>query len=115
MVFMLDRSSSVGYFNHIKALDFIKNVVSFFTIGLNFTRVGIITFSTDSSIAFDLDQYTNIHNLQSAISDISYTGGVTNTPAAVESATTILNSSRNYGAREKSEGISKIAILITGM
>ena len=112
MVFMLDRSGSVGQDNHKLALQFISNVVSFFTIGLDHTRVGMITYSNTASLAFDLDRYTNVQHLQLAISRIHYTAGATNTPAAINGATIVLNSSRNYGARE---GIPKIAILITGM
>ena len=43
MVFMLDQSGSVGQYNHYRALDFIRDVVSFFSISHNATQVSPLT------------------------------------------------------------------------
>ncbi len=111
---MLDRSGSVGYRNHRRALSFIKTVLSFFTIGLPYSRVGIVAYSTYSSIQFDLDDFTTLDSLNRAIDRIEFTGGWTNTPAALNDARNLLTPSKRRGARINSEGIPKIAILITG-
>ncbi len=111
---MLDRSGSVGRDNHNIALQFMSAAVSFFTIGLQNTRVGIVPYSSSSSIQFDLDTHSSLASLQNAISQIGYTGGATNTPAAINTARSLLNPTSNQGARPNSEGIPKIAILITG-
>ena len=114
MVFILDRSGSVGSSNHRLALQFMSTAVSFFSIGLDNTRVGVVTYSSSSSVAFDLDARSTLRSLQDAIEGIAYTGGATNTPAALDSARYLLNPTNNRGARPNSKGIPKIAILITG-
>ncbi len=111
---MLDRSGSVGRINHGLALDFIETAVSFFTIGSRFTRVGVVAYASSSSIQFDLNDYFTLSSLQSAINRVGYTGGGTNTPAALDHARFLLTPSNNRGARPNSAGLPKIAILITG-
>lgn len=113
-VFLLDRSGSVGRSNHNIALQFINSVVSFFRISLNSTRVGMAAYSSSSSIQFDLNDLTTSTALQNRIGQVSYTGGSTNTPAALDHARLLLNPANNRGARANSQGIPKIAILITG-
>ena len=113
-VFVLDRSGSVGSNNHLIALQFINNVVSFFTIGSNATRVGMIAYASSSVIQFDLNQHSTVSSLQTAISNTFYTGGGTNTQAGLTDARTLLNPTNNRGARVNSLGIPKITILITG-
>jgi len=114
-VFMLDRSGSVGRANHYLTLDFINAAASFFTIGNRLTRVGVVAYATYSYIQFDLDDYTTLSSLQTAVSVVAYTGGWTNTPAALNHARLLLTPSYNRGARATSAGIPKIAILITGI
>ncbi len=114
LVFMLDTSGSVGRTNHNTALQFMSTAVSFFTIGLDNTRVGVVPYSHYSTIEFDLDTHSSLSSLQNAISDISYTGGYTNTPSAINTARSLLDPTNSHGARPNSEGIPKIAILITG-
>ena len=112
---MLDGSGSVGRSNHQVTLDFIQAAVSFFTIGSMFTRVGVIAYATQSSIEFDLDDYTTLASLQAAVRNVEYNGGWTNTPAALNNARDLLTPSKNRGARPNSAGIPKIAILVTGI
>jgi len=114
MVFMLDTSASVGITNHLLALDFIKTAVSFFNIGSMYTRVGVVAYGTSSAIEFDLNRYSTLTSLQGGIDAVAYTAGLTNTPAALDHARTLLNPLENGGARPNSAGIPKIAILITG-
>ena len=113
-VFLLDRSGSVGATNHGIALQFINSVVSFFNIGPQTSRVGMAAYSSSSSIQFDLDDHTTSTRLQNAVEMVRFTGGSTNTPAALDHARLLLNPGNNRGARVNSLGIPKIAILITG-
>ena len=113
-VFMLDRSGSVGRENHGIAIQFIRNVVSFFNIGLNATRVGLVAYSTSAHVEFFLNNHTTLPQLQEAISQVAYTRGRTSTALALNVTRIILNSSRPFGARPSSDGIPKIGILITG-
>ena len=111
---MLDRSGSVGPENHAIALQFISSVVSFFSISPNSSRVGMVAYSTDSQIQFDLNDRTTSQSLLAAISIVTFTGGATNTPAALIHAKLLLDPTNNRGARTDTLGIPKIAILITG-
>ena len=111
---MLDRSGSVGERNHEITLDFIRTAASFFTIGREFTHMGVVAYASYSEIEFDLNDYNTLSTLQNAISQVYYTGGRTNTPAALDRARFLLTPSNNRGARPTSAGIPKIAILITG-
>lgn len=113
-VFMLDQSGSVGRTNHGIAIQFIENVVSFFSIGLNATRVGLVAFSSSAHVEFFLDDHTTLSQLQQAIGNVNYRGGRTSTALALNFTRVILNASLPYGARPNSEGIPKIGILITG-
>ena len=113
-VFLLDRSGSVGLTNHNIALNFISNVISFFTIGSNSSRVGMAAYSSSSAIQFDLDDHATSQALVNGVSRVVFTGGSTNTPSALDRARLLLNPTNNRGARLNSFGIPKIAILITG-
>lgn len=113
-VFVLDRSGSVGFNNHLIALQFINNVVSFFTIGSNTTRVGVVAYASYSALQFDLNRHTSVSTLQAAIDGIVYTRGGTNTQAGLNDALFLLDPSNGRGARVNSLGIPKITILITG-
>jgi len=109
---ILDASGSVGTANYNKALQFLQNLVASFSIATNNeVRVGVITYSTTSSISFNLDKYSTKASLQSAISKLPYTGGLTNTPAALQDAITLLKTS-SYGGHP--EPVPNIAIIFTG-
>ena len=111
---MLDRSGSVGRTNHQLALQFMSTAVSFFTIGSSNTRVGVVAYSSSANDQFNLNRHNSLGSLQNAISNIAFTGGATNTPAALDNAREMLDPDNNRGARPNSEGIPKLAILITG-
>lgn len=113
LCWMLDQSGSVGQSNHDTAKQFISNVVSFFTIGLSRTRVGFVAYSTSSHIEFELDEHTDLTSLQEAIEDVVYRGGWTATALALNDSRELLDPSFNNGARADSEGIPKIAVLLT--
>ena len=111
---MLDRSGSVGIQNHRIALQFINTAVSFFNIGRDTSRIGLVAYSTNAAIQFDLDDHTTLSSLQAAVNRVAFTGGATNTPHALRNANFLLDVMNSRGVRPSSEGIPKIAILITG-
>ena len=71
---MLDRSGSVGAANHQIAIRFITSVVSFFSIGRNASRVGMVAYSGGSQIQFDLDDHLTSSSLNNAIRRVAFTG-----------------------------------------
>ena len=50
LVFVIDGSGSVGVHNFIKVKEFLKNVVDFYNVGLDQTRIGLITYSYRVSV-----------------------------------------------------------------
>ena len=113
MVFVLDQSGSVGRSNHGLAIQFILNIIQFFSIASDATRVGFVAYSSSSHIEFDLDRYTSANQLTNRIRRIGYRGGQTATALGLNDAAILLNPRNNRGARPASEGIPKVAILIT--
>ena len=113
-VFVLDQSGSVGIINHGIAIQFIQNVVAFFSIRLNQTRIGFVAYSGNDHLEFDLNDYTTLSSLTTRIGSINYRGGSTQTGRALNLASNVLNPDLNYGARPDDDGIPKIVVLITG-
>ena len=113
-VFVLDQSGSVGRTNHDIAIRFIQNIVAFFSIGLNQTRVGFIGYSSSARQEFDLDDYTTQNSLSTRIGNVRYTSGGTRTGRALNLARDLLNPASNSGARPDEGGVPKIVVLITG-
>ena len=113
-VFVLDQSGSVGRSNHAIAIQFIQNIVAFFNIGLNQTRVGFVAYSSRAHREFDLNDHTTLNSLTTGLGNVNYRGGGTRTGRALDLTSTLLNPANNYGARPDSDGIPKIVVLITG-
>lgn len=113
-VFVLDQSGSVGRSNHDIAIQFIQNIVAFFNIGLNQTRVGFVAYANRAYREFDLNDYTTLSSLTTRIGNVVYRGGGTRTGRALNEASALLNPASNYGARPDTDGIPKIVVLITG-
>jgi protocadherin Fat 4 len=113
LVWILDQSGSVGRSNHGLALQFINNVHNFFEIGLDRTRVGMVTYSTRSRIAFDLNDHTSRNSLRRAVNAIRYPGGYTRTAQALAYARFLFNDNNNRGVRPVMDGIPRVAVLIT--
>ena len=113
MTFILDQSGSVGFSNNQRALQFISDVIDFFQIAQNGTQVSLVTYSFYSQIQFDLDDFNSKSQIQNFLQTVPYQGSVTATALGLINAETILNPTNLLGARPLSEGIPRIAILIT--
>ena len=111
LIFVLDSSGSVGPANFQIMLTFVTNVVSNLNIGSDQVRVGVIQYSTKASVRFSLNSYMTNASLLEAIANIKYAGSGTYTNAAILTCIEQFNTS--YGARPKSNGIPRIAIVIT--
>lgn len=113
MVFILDQSGSVGRRNHETAKEFIINVTRYFDIELSRTRVGLVAFSTQSHIEFNLKTHTSEAALAAAIEAVNYRRGWTATALALNDSRLLLDPTTDNGARPVNEGIPKIAVLLT--
>ena len=79
VVFVIDDSGSVGSADFARVKNFVKQTINFFDVGTNFTRVGIITYSSTAQLVFGLNVYSSSTELINAIDNIPYSSGGTNT------------------------------------
>ncbi|OWF48412.1 cartilage matrix protein-like [Mizuhopecten yessoensis] len=83
IVFLLDSSTSIRTEQFQEQLHFVQNVADNFKIGSNNIQVGAITFSDETLLNFHLNEHQTTAELKSAISEIPYIGGGTNTAKAI--------------------------------
>lgn len=90
---LVDGSDSTqSNFSTIKS--FLKNLTRSFNVSSSGTRVGIIIYSTNASLEITLDQHSNASNIEEAIDNLMYPGGLTNIGLALnQSITGLFNSS----------------------
>lgn len=77
---MVDGSSSIEYYgknNFYMMKDFMKNLTRSFSVSSSGTRVGVVVYSTNSSVVFTLNQYASPERVEEAIDNIVYPGGGT--------------------------------------
>ena len=108
-MFVLDSSGSIGSTNFQKMRNFVKTVVNDLDIGLRRTQVGVIVFSSTASISFHLNTYSDRQSLTAAVDRIHYIGGGTKTANALY----LLMSQGFAGARPKSQGVPRVAMVVT--
>uniref|UniRef100_A0A0B7ART5 Collagen alpha-3(VI) chain n=2 Tax=Arion vulgaris TaxID=1028688 RepID=A0A0B7ART5_9EUPU len=83
VIFVLDTSGSVGEYNFGLMKNFTYNTVQDLQLDNGFFRVGFITFSDSSRIAFQLNTYTTKDEIFDAIDKIPYVYGYTHTAEAL--------------------------------
>ena len=112
LIFVLDSSGSIGSTNFQLMRNFVANVVSNLNIGPDQSQVGVVVYSGSANVWFSLNTHTtNTSALLQAIANIPYTGGGTNTAAGILTCVQQFNPS--YGARPRSSGIPRVAIVVT--
>jgi len=109
VIFILDSSGSIGFDNFQKEKEFVAEIVESFDISPDKTHVGMIVFSSNAWIEFNLDTYSDKDSLRSGILNTNYVDGGTNTAAALNLMLDAGFSTEN-GARR--DGI-QIGIVIT--
>ena len=109
--FVVDGSSSVqayGEKNFQMMKNFTKSLILSFNVSSGVTRVGFIVYSTNSTVAFTLDQYSSSNEVAEAIDSISYRGGGTYTGKALyEAANNLYNHTTVRG------NVTKILVVVT--
>ncbi|TWW64017.1 Collagen alpha-1(XXVIII) chain [Takifugu flavidus] len=106
LVFVIDSSESVGPENYEIIKDFVNALVDRVTVGRNATRIGLVLYSLEVKLVFNLARYSNKQDIKQAIRSIPYMGEGTYTGTAIRKAT----QEAFYSARL---GVSKVAIVIT--
>uniref|UniRef100_A0A671L8Q2 Collagen alpha-1(XXVIII) chain n=1 Tax=Sinocyclocheilus anshuiensis TaxID=1608454 RepID=A0A671L8Q2_9TELE len=106
LVFVIDSSESVGPENFEIIKDFVTALVDRVTVGRNATRIGLILYSLDVHLEFNLARYMTKQDVKKAIRNMPYMGEGTYTGTAIRKAT----QEAFYSARN---GVRKVAIVIT--
>ena len=109
MVFVIDTSGSIGSSNFQLIREFTANITAELIRNSPRSSVGVILFASYPYVRFNLQTYTNLNSLLSAINQLPYSGGGTDT---AEALTLLLSTAQNgtLGLRNDS---SKVAIVIT--
>ncbi|XP_069108495.1 cartilage matrix protein-like [Argopecten irradians] len=109
IVFILDTSTSVGVRNFRKMLNFTKEFLQTADIDSGSVRVGLITYSSSVTIQFHLNTFSSKKDVFSAIDEVVYQSGSTNTAGALK-ALTVDMFTRDHGSRED---VSNVTVIIT--
>ncbi|KRX65974.1 Transmembrane matrix receptor MUP-4, partial [Trichinella sp. T9] len=113
LVFLIDGSGSIGteiFYKYV--MRFVHEFVTLFDINEDRTRVGIIQYTGQVKPEFYLNQHKNIDQLQQAIRNIRYVGGLTKTGAALQFMTKNTFTAQ-MGARTRDPNVYKIGVVIT--
>ncbi|XP_022535936.2 collagen, type XXVIII, alpha 2a isoform X2 [Astyanax mexicanus] len=106
LVFVIDSSESVGPENFEIIKDFVTALVDRVTVGRNATRIGLVLYSLDVHLEFNLARYMTKQDVKQAIRKMPYMGEGTYTGTAIRKAT----QDAFYSARS---GVRKVAIVLT--
>lgn len=107
MGLVVDGSDSTqSNFSTIK--NFLKNLTRSFNVSSSGTRVGVIIYSTNASLEITLDQYSNVSDIEEAIDNLMYPGGLTNIGLALNKSIAGL-----FNGSIVRPGASKILLVIT--
>ena len=109
IIFVLDASGSIKIPNFGLMKSFISQLVGRLDIDSGNTRVGLITFSDTIGSGFNLNTHSSVAAVQSAISSLTYSGGLTNTADALAHVRTVMLTS---AAGDRSN-ISNVVVVLT--
>ena len=109
VVFVIDTSGSIGSTRFQLIREFTANITIELINSSPNSAVGVILFASSAYIRFNLQTYTSLNALLSAIDNLPYSGGGTDTAEAL----TLLLSTAKSGALGLRNDSSKVAIVIT--
>ena len=112
LYFVMDRSGSVGSMNYQLMKQFVHDIVDEFNIGPDNTQVGVISYSSSALAEFYLNTYHDKSALLTAINNLVYTGGGTDTAEAIDLLRTQGFTAAN-GGRPLSEAVPRVGVVIT--
>uniref|UniRef100_UPI00398E543E collagen alpha-6(VI) chain-like n=1 Tax=Pristiophorus japonicus TaxID=55135 RepID=UPI00398E543E len=94
IIFLIDGSRSIYFLNFDKVLKFIETLINKTEVGVNRVQIGVIQFSEQTRLEFQLDQYTDKTELLKAIHNIKQLNEETLTGHALDFTTKYFDSSR---------------------
>ena len=110
--FVMDESGSVGDNNYDLMKQFVYNTSNEFDIGPDDTQVGVISYSSSATARFYLNSYHDKTSLLTAINNLPFSNGGTDTAAAIDLLRLSGFTSTN-GGRPQSQAIPRVAVVIT--
>ena len=112
VVFVIETSSSIGRYRFQQIQELVANIAAGLISGSprGAIAVGVILFSRNAHIEFNLQPYTNLSTLLSAINQLPYDRGTTTETAK---ALMLLLSTAQNGTLQLRNYSSKFAIVIT--
>ena len=109
VVFVIDTSGSIGSTRFQLIREFTANITTELIRSSPRSAFGVILFASTAYIRFTLQTYTNLSSLLSAINQLPYSGGGTDTDEAL----TLLLSTAQNGTLGLRNDSSKVVIVIT--
>ena len=112
---MLDVSNSIDAKEFEQMINFVINISTMVNISAECSHAAVMLFKANVVIRFDLNQYTNRHDLMQAIESIdrpSVKGRGTNTPEALR-VLRMASQDGSLGLRSNDHNVRKIAVMIT--
>ena len=106
---MIDTSGSIGSSRFQLIRDFTANITTQLIYSFARSAIGVILFDSSADIHINLQEYTSLDTLLSAINQLPYNGGGTDTAGAL---TLLLSSAQNGKLGLRSDSF-KVAIVIT--
>ena len=109
LVFVIDTSGSIGVSRFQLIREFVANIATGLIRSSQTSAVAVILFGSSAQIEFNLQTYTTLSALLSAINQLPYSSGGTNTAEAL----TLLLSTAQDGTLGLRSDSTKVAIIIT--
>uniref|UniRef100_A0A3Q3W009 VWFA domain-containing protein n=1 Tax=Mola mola TaxID=94237 RepID=A0A3Q3W009_MOLML len=109
LVYIVDGSWSVGFFDFDTAKQWLINITSQFDISSHYTQVSVIQYSNTPRLEFPLGKHQDGAELIQAIRTINYLGGNTQTGRAIKFAVDHVFSSSQRANQVK----NRIAVVVT--
>ncbi|KAI8482457.1 biological adhesion, partial [Branchiostoma belcheri] len=109
LVLVLDDSGSVGADNFNTLKEFVKRLTTQFDFGQGAIRLGILQYSTAVTTVVSLNSYDTLEDINTAVDDMIYKGGGTNTHLVLYELVNNAFSVQNGGRPTA----SKVAVVIT--
>ena len=109
MVFVIDASGSIGSSRFQLIREFTANLTTELIRNSPRSAVGVILFNGTAHIQFNLQAHANLSTLLTAINELPYSGGGTDTAEVL----TLLRSTAQNGELGLRNDSSKVAIVIT--
>ncbi|MEE6483959.1 hypothetical protein FKM82_013701 [Ascaphus truei] len=109
LLFLLDSSGSVSYYEFAKVKEFIGDLLRPFTFGPQDVQASVVQISTDPALEFPFNHHSSSRKVEEAIRDIKQRMGDTNTGKALSYVKDNLFADK-FGSRA---GIPKVLVWVT--